>query len=179
MPYLITEKKRCLLSKNQRPVTMIFFRFMQLFQEKTGNSCSLSKSFCIFASKKNDWLWTRRSLKTSKRPLTRVCPSRLRRCSMGLRLVVMPVRNLIGNHLPIDKTWVGFGRRDQSHHVYQEGMGGQPYNSVLSQRNRRCHCPMSLNDEETACSLCSFYFDHFLFRRASCRLIRTSPLLSK
>lgn len=65
MPYLITEKKRCLLSKNQRPVTMIFFRFMQLFQEKTGNSFSLSKSFCIFASKKNDWLWTRRSLKTS------------------------------------------------------------------------------------------------------------------
>lgn len=45
MPYLITEKKRCLLSKNQRPVTMIFFRFMQLFQEKTGNSFSLSKSF--------------------------------------------------------------------------------------------------------------------------------------
>lgn len=44
MPYLITEKKRCLLSKNQRPVTMIFFRFMQLFQEKTGNSFSLSKS---------------------------------------------------------------------------------------------------------------------------------------
>lgn len=45
MPYLITEKKRCLLSKNQRPVTMIFFRFMQLFQEKTGKSFSLSKSF--------------------------------------------------------------------------------------------------------------------------------------
>lgn len=45
MPYQITEKKRCLLSKNQRPVTMIFFRFMQLFQEKTGNSFSLSKSF--------------------------------------------------------------------------------------------------------------------------------------
>ena len=45
MPYLITEKKRCLLSKNQRPVSMIFFRFMQLFQEKTGNSFSLSKSF--------------------------------------------------------------------------------------------------------------------------------------
>ena len=45
MPYLITEKKRCLLSKNQRPVSMIFFRFMQLFQEKTGNSCSLSKFF--------------------------------------------------------------------------------------------------------------------------------------
>ena len=37
--------------------------------------------------------------------------------------------------------------------------------------------PMSLNDEETACSLCSFYFDLFIFRRASCRLIRTSPLL--
>ena len=36
---------------------------------------------------------------------------------------------------------------------------------------------MSLNDEETACSLCSFYFDLFIFRRASCRLIRTSPLL--
>ena len=45
MPYLITEKKRCLLSKNQRPVTMIFFRFMQLFQEKTGNSFLLSKFF--------------------------------------------------------------------------------------------------------------------------------------
>lgn len=45
MPYLITEKKRCLLSKNQGPVTMIFFRFMRLFQEKTGNSFSLSKSF--------------------------------------------------------------------------------------------------------------------------------------
>lgn len=125
MPYLITEKKRCLLSKNQRPVTMIFFRFMQLFQEKTGNS-----------------------------------------------------RRLRHYHLPIDKTWVGFGRRDQSHHVHKEGMGSQPYNSVLSQRNRRCHCPMGLNDEETACSLCSFYIDHFIFRRVFCRMTRTSPPLS-
>ncbi len=45
MPYLITEKKRCLLSKNQGPVTMIFFRFMRLFQEKTDNSFLLSKFF--------------------------------------------------------------------------------------------------------------------------------------
>jgi hypothetical protein len=38
---------------------------------------------------------------------------------------------------------------------------------------------MSLNDEETACSLCSFYIDHFLFRRASYRMTRTSPLPSR
>ena len=31
------------------------------------------------------------------------------------------------HHLPIDKTGLGFGCRDQSHHVYKEGMGGQPY----------------------------------------------------
>ena len=73
MPYLITEKKRCLLSKNQRPVTMIFFRFMQLFQEKIGNSFLLSK-FSVFLQREERLVMDKTIIENIKKTLDASLP---------------------------------------------------------------------------------------------------------
>lgn len=73
MPYLITEKKRCLLSKNQRPVTMIFFRFMHFFQEKTGNSFLLSKFF-VFLQREERLVMDKKIIENIKKTLDASLP---------------------------------------------------------------------------------------------------------
>ena len=73
MPYLITEKKRCLLSKNQGPVTMIFFRFMRLFQEKTGNSFLLSKFF-VFLQREERLVMDKKIIENIKKTLDASLP---------------------------------------------------------------------------------------------------------